>query len=104
MPEEINWAVVFYAFLAGIIIGVVWIQMLLFFSTEFRDLGSTLWVRQADLLETEQVVACYKGCQYATQPSYGIVIAESETDRVKMYRECTLACETKFLTEGGASQ
>ncbi len=45
-----------------------------------------------DELKTEQVVACYKGCQFTTQPTYENYV-KNKTFRMNQYHTCIDLCE-----------
>ncbi len=44
-------------------------------------------------LKLEQLAACYKGCQFATQPAYNITPIKSVGMRTYLYESCNMKCE-----------
>ncbi len=44
-------------------------------------------------LELEQLTACYKGCQFATQPTFNITPIKTFGMRTYIYESCNMKCE-----------
>lgn len=51
-------------------------------------------------LKLEQQVSCYKGCQFTTQPTYGVTRQLNQNIRISQYEVCTLLCEDFYDWDG----
>lgn len=50
-------------------------------------------------LVVEQRVACYKGCQFTTQPIFEITPIKNEEARIMLYDDCTKLCQGHYDVE-----
>ena len=63
--------------------------------------GKSIGINEAEetnknILAIEQQGACYKGCQFTTQPIFGLVKMNSSIDRIMMYDECVFLCKLYY--------
>jgi len=49
-----------------------------------------------DIYWFDMKASCYRGCMFATQPSYDITPIEDKEVRIKLYDDCGLLCEDRY--------
>ena len=50
-------------------------------------------------LTLNQLIACYQGCKFTTQPIYNITPVDDRSARIKLYDDCTTLCGERYYVE-----